>query len=222
MFSQTPTFGQNWSRNKYDKELYNIDVKQSTAPLVHILDPTYTENSHRCLPNEVGYVSKQGVSWDSSRPIVDTESDLFNLNRILTKDPSYKYRPACTHGDCIGVINECNQCQPKLQHFNLCNDHRYECTRLTNPVSNLRSTGVNRFQPLNLNPQDPTRWQHPGEIGINYRMIVKDNHVPHIPKPLDMSSVLPVGGEIPCQPITNGCYPPIVPLHNHYILNARR
>jgi hypothetical protein len=33
----------------------------------------------------------------------------------------------------------------------------------------------------------------PSDVGINYRMVVKDNHVPCIPKPLDPTPLLPTG-----------------------------
>jgi hypothetical protein len=207
-FEKVPTFGQNWSRAKYDPAYIDVDTKQSTAPLTFALDPNYAERCQRCLPTEVGWIGKQGVSYDTTRPIVDTESDLFNITRILSKDPSYKYRPQCITDQCIGVMNDCNACQPKLYNFPICGI-RNEYTRYSNPISTLKETGVNRFQPICLNPQDPTRWLPQGEIGINYRMVVKDNHVPCIPHPIDQSPALPKGGELPCVDIKSLCVPPI-------------
>lgn len=207
-------FGHNWSRSKYDQDYIKTDLKQSTAPLEYSLDPNYSERCHPCFPMESGLLGKQGVSYDSTKPMVDTESDLFNLNRLLSKDPKQKYIPNCMNDNCVGVISGCDQCQPKLYHFPTCNI-KTNSTRLSNPISNLKETGINRFQPICLNPQDPSRWEYPGEIGINYRMVVKDNHVPCIPHPIDQSDALPKGGDLPCDLTHPTCNAPILPLNNY-------
>ena len=212
--STLPVYGKNWSRTKYDQDYVEKDLKQSIAPVIYTLDPIYTERCRPCLIDEPGWIGKQGVSYDSSKPLVDTESDLFNISRIQSRNPSHKYIPPCITSNCIGVMNDCNQCQPNLYNFRLCRPKR-EYTRLSNSISTLKETGVNRFQPICLDPQDRSRWEHPGEIGINYRMIVKDNHVPCIPTPMDQTSALPPGGDIPCDPIKRACYPPIMALNNY-------
>jgi hypothetical protein len=210
----TPTFGQGWTRLKNDREYIQTDLKQSIAPLEFALDPSYAERCEPCISMEGGWIGKQGVSYDASKPIIDTESDLFNLNRLLSKDPQFKYHPSCITKDCMGVMNGCDACQPKLYHFRECGN-KNEYTRTSNPVSTMRETGVNRFQPICLNPQDPSRWEHPGEIGINYRMVVKDNHVPCIPHPIDQTPALPIGGKLPCTLIYPTCAAPIAALNNY-------
>lgn len=212
--SQLPIYGENFSRIKYDQDYYNVDIKQSTAPLTFALDPTYSERCKPCFATESGWIGKQGVSYDNKQPIIDTESDLFNLNRLLTKNPAGKYHPSCITKNCVGVMNDCDECQPKLFHFPTCNI-RNEYTRLSNPTSTFRETGVNRFQPICLDPQDSTRWEHPGEVGINYRMVVKDNHVPCIPHPIDQTPALPKGGVLPCDLIYPTCGAPITALHEY-------
>lgn len=205
--------GQYWTRGKYDKEYLNVDLRQSMRPLEFSLDPNYSERCDRCLPTEVGWLGKQGVSYDSHRPMVDTESDLWNIGRPLSKDV-HRYHPTCIKGDCIGVMNDCDKCQPALSHFPLCG-MKYESTRLSNPPFTLKETGVNRFQPICLDPQDRTRWEHPGEVGINYRMVVKDNHVPCMPHPMDQTLALPKGGVLPCEKIFPTCRAPIVAMNNY-------
>lgn len=190
-FEKIPSFGQNWSRSKYDQEYVQRDVKQSTAPLNYVLDPNYAGRCAPCLPTEIGWLGKQGVSYDTHRPLVDTETDLFNINRILTRDPNYKFQPVCNSKKCNGLINGCDSCQTPLYHFPTC-DIKNESTRLSNPSSTLKETGINRFQPICLDPQDRSRWEHPGELWINYRMIVKDNHVPQMPTLVDQTPALPV------------------------------
>ena len=207
-------FNQNWTRTKSDQDYLKTDIKQSTAPLVYALDPNYAERCRPCLATEIGWIGKQGVSYDAMHPMIDTESELFNLNRPLSKDPSHKFQP-CMNKNCVGLINGCNDCQPKLHNFPDCSTIRNESTRISNPISTMRETGVNRFQPLCLNPQDSSRWEHPGEIGINYRMIAKDNHVPCVPQPIDQTLALPRGGKMPCELIHPTCSAPIYPLHNY-------
>jgi len=211
-FERLPQFGQNWSRSKYDKDLTSRDIDQSTAPLKFRLDPSFAEVREPCFQKEVGWIGKQGVSYDSTKPLVDTESDLFNINRVLSRDPKFKYVPMCG-GRCAGQP-DCSECQPKLSHLSECLV-RNESTRLTNPKSTLRETGVNRFQPICLDPQDPSRWEHPGEVGINYRMVVKDNHVPCLPHPMDQTSALPAGGDLPCDLTGPTCIAPIQALNTY-------
>lgn len=217
-----PIYGGHWSRTKYDVGSAKIDLHQSTSSLDYQLDPNFAERCNQCRPLGPGWISKQGVSYDTQQPLVDTESELFNLNRILTRDPNYKYIPQCPNCQnnpdgypCGGgVVKTCPH-QPPLFHFPQCN-LKFEYTRISNPTSTLRETGINRFIPMCLNPQDRSRWEHPGEIGINYRLVAKDNHIPCIPQPLDPTSALPQGGDLPCELTTQVCAAFIAPLHNYY------
>ena len=220
---EVPIFGGNWSRTKYDQGSLDVDTRQATAAVEYILDPTYAERCLSCRAPDSGWIGKQGISYDTTIPIIDTESDLFNLNRLLTRDPNYKYIPYCPMcGECAdgqvcgqGVTSGCKNCQKKLFHFPSC-DIKNEYTRLSNPLCTLKETGVNRFQPINLNPQDPTRWLAQSEVGINYRLIVKDNHVVCLPTMIDPSPALPLGGNVPCSLITPTCSAYIAPLHGYY------
>ena len=79
-------------------------------------------------------------------------------------------------------------------------------TRISNPICTARGIGINRFTPLCLNPQDENRWLHPSEVGISYRNVVKDNHVPGVPKLIDPTPLLPTGsGVIECPRVQNTC-----------------
>lgn len=178
------SYNGSWTRSKNDKEVMNADLKQSTAPIQYQLDPCYSERCHPCLATENGWIGKQGVSYDPSRPVIDVESELRNLGRPLNRDTSTSYQPQC--------LGSNKKCQQALYHFPIC-QIKNEHTRLSNPVSTLKETGVNRFQPLCLNPQDPERWEHPGEIGINTRLYVKDTYIPRIPRLIDQSALLPNG-----------------------------
>ena len=72
-----------------------------------------------------------------------------------------------------------------------------EDTRLSNPPSNLRGTGINRFEWLCKNPQNNI--EVPFDYNISNRIVVKDNHRPLIPTPIDQTLSLPKGGDLPCQ-----------------------
>lgn len=70
-----------------------------------------------------------------------------------------------------------------------------EDTRLSNPPATLRGTGINRFQPMGLNPQ--AKLFFPGEYHTSTRLVFRDNHRPCIPSlkvisepPLDRKSVV--------------------------------
>lgn len=218
---KTPIYGGNWTRTKYDQGSFTRDTQQATYRINYMLDPNYAEQCKQCRP--LDWIGKQGVSYNNTQPMIDTESDLLNLNRILTRDPNYKYAPNCTNcEDCpegypcgAGATNSCKNCQPSLHHFPIC-DIKHEYTRTSNPSATLKETGVNRFDPICLNPQDRSRWEHPGATGINYRLVVKDNHIPCIPHPIDQTPALPKGGDLPCELTIPTCSAHIAPMHNYY------
>ena len=87
--------GGNWQRTKYDQGTFGLDVYQSTAPLKYVLDPNSVHRCNPCRPNEIGYIGRFGVSYDTTTPLVDTESELKNLTRKVTRDPAHKYLPYC-------------------------------------------------------------------------------------------------------------------------------
>ena len=178
-----------FERQIYDTKAYEIALKQSTKPALWQLDPTRFDHCNRCRPSDVGNLSCQGVSLTTEQPLVDVESELLRLNYRHSHNPRVLYKPKCkknmmTSGYPCGH----NCCSDKLVHFKDCAIGQ-EYTRLTVPSCTLRETGWNRFQPICINPQDRCRWEHPSEIGINYRMVVKDNQVPCMPIPLSSNKL---------------------------------
>jgi hypothetical protein len=132
------------------------------------------------------------------RPLVDVESDLLGIDIKNSDDPNQQYQPRCPQCGLLadgmptggGVKNGCSVCNERLYNLPSISFQR-DYTRTSNPVYTARERGVNRFQPLNINPQDERRWLQQASVGINYRMVVKDNHVPVIPKLIDQTSCLP-------------------------------
>jgi len=168
-----------FQRKYYDEGTYKVELEQSTGPLKYILDPTQANRAKPCRMGEPGKLGKVGVSITHERPLVDVDSDLKRLQFPATGDPSRMYRPCC---ELCGSpkktdVETCKSCQGASFDFPEC-ENLTEYTRFTNPICTSREVGINRFQPLQLNPQDENRWLHPSEIGINYRMVVKDNYRP--------------------------------------------
>jgi len=212
-----------FSRNKYDQGAYEQSLKQATGPLQYILDPARNDRCTPCRVPEPGFIGKVGVSITHQRPLVDVESELLHLNIRNTDDPKAKYQPTCPDcGDCTegypcggGVVAGCKKCQEKLSHLPMC-QFNTDYTRISNPICTSRGVGINRFQPLCLDPQDENRWLHPSEVGISYRNVVKDNHVPCVPKLIDQTPALPKGsGPVKCPRVQNTCGVFREGLHKH-------
>lgn len=189
-----------FERQIYDTEAYKKSLEQSTNPLRYLLNPMSVIRCDPTRPTQPGFIARTGVSVSSRRSLVDIESELLRLNYRNTKDPSQKYQPTCGEcGECMsgypcggGVVGVCQNCQDTVNHLPVSGLFT-DATRISNPICTARGVGINRFQPLCLNPQDENRWLQPSEIGINYRMVVKDNHVPIIPKMVDPTPLMPKG-----------------------------
>ena len=149
-----PDRGGNWQRLKYDLGTFGKDVQQASAPLERTLDPHFVHRQNPCRASDIGYISKFGVSYDTNNPLVDTESELFNLTRPATKDPNYKYNPLCSkQQQCLegypcggGIV--CEETRDMF-HFPTC-AMKQEFSQISNPTCTLRETGVNRVQPTYL------------------------------------------------------------------------
>jgi len=216
-----------FERQMYDVQAYKRSIEESTGPLKYRLDPLAVTRCDPCRPSQPGFISKTGVSITHQRPLVDVESDLLRLDIRASKDPNQDYRPTCPQcGNCSegypcggGVVANCQNCQEKLHHLPICGPFT-DYTRISNPICTARGVGINRFQPLCLNPQDEPRWLHPSEVGISYRNVVKDNHVPCIPKMIDPTPLLPHGkGPIKCPMVTKTCGVHREAMHKHGKVN---
>jgi len=190
----------NFQRLKYEPGNYNQEIYQSTEILKRTFDPVNVYRPNAGRAEEPGVNSKFGVSYNTNQLLVDQESELKNLTRPLTRRPSAMHMPYCKtcgkHNDSIQNSlksdhnNGCGSCQKAMYHFPSTSINK-DYTRISNPTTNFKEIGINRFQTTYLDFQDPTRWEHPGETNINYRMVVKDNHVPCLPVLIDQRAALP-------------------------------
>ena len=197
-----------WERLRYDTDAYQYGLKENEKAI------NYTVNRPKicdvCRPPHPGYIAGNGVSLDPNRPLVDVESDLKNIDRLNSDCPSKKYKPFCPKAENChegypcggGVVAGCLDAQPRMAHLPACEMYPVE-TRTTHPICSYRGIGWDRTEALCINPQDRGNWEHPGEIYINYRLVVKDNHRPCIPKPISDEPLLPTGGELECEPVMN-------------------
>lgn len=200
-----------FNRLKYDTcetKKYN---KETTGPGNYMyqtpIDCNLCWNDNPRIINQ-----KLGDSWNSHTDWrfyagpVDVESDLLNLNHAASRCPSNKFHPDCTPGNCkhqgepcgAGVTESCQNDKNDLRNpWNRPNDNNLtnfpncffetEDTRLSNPCTNLRGTGINRFDPLLMDPQEQVIF--PGNYHTSTRILFKDNHRPSVvaPKINDMN-----------------------------------
>lgn len=197
-----------FSRLKYDEcetKKYN---EETSGPGNYMVDtPKHSKmcwnDNPRVINQRVGDSMNTNVDWRFYAGPVDVESDLLNINRRSSSCPSNKYSPNCGPNDCnnqgepcgAGVIGNCSN---NLRNsWNRPNDNNLtnfencyfetEDTRLSNPNSNLRGTGINRFNHLLFDPQEQCMF--PGEFMTSTRIVFKDNHRPSVvdPKVNDMN-----------------------------------
>jgi hypothetical protein len=170
-------------------------IRQSKGTAKYMLDPVYTNVQHPMRVNSIGFNTRAGVSLASQRHLVDVESDLKLLNFPASSDPHVKYRPVCSQ--CGTVIKKgrpgssiCRGCYAGADHLKSFN-FPTQWSRLYNPICSAREKGVNRWQPIALNPQNITRWSFFDYKGTGSRNDDKDRNVTCMPKMLDQTSCLP-------------------------------
>jgi hypothetical protein len=205
-----------FSKNIYDKESYKQSINQSVGPGIYRM-ATPPISCKPCYPYPPTVrLQRQGDSVLKNTLLIDVDSELSGITRKLSKNITQQYLPSCPDSVCEsgevcgqGVVGTCSGGKPgeRATDSNLL--HMPDCfvpaedTRLTNPPCNLRGTGWNRWESLCKNPQE--RVEMPFDWNINNRIVVKDNHRPCIPNPIDPTSALPIGGEMPCEQTSLTC-----------------
>lgn len=165
----------------YDVNEYDFSLRESLGPGEYAIGAP----EPHCQPCFQTDARRQngttGGSECSTRSLVDVSSDLLGITRRATNCPTGKYAPVAPQGPgcTLRDYRDCPSIRP------------VEDTRLSNPPCTLRGTGWNRWEWLCQNPQE--RVLLPFDALVANRIVVKDNHRPLVPTPLDQTAALPPG-----------------------------
>lgn len=170
----------NDTRLKYDNGSYQEELTRSIYPGIYQLSSPYNDCSD-CgiiIPDDP-FIRYQGYGQNTCtmKKAVDDSTELLGLNYKNSKCNKDAYHP-----------NKYNSsgCKTKINNnVRNCAIPTESC-RLSNPPCTLKETGINRYDPLFWNPQERAIEDF-DRIGINYRMVAKDNHIPLIEKPDEQS-----------------------------------
>lgn len=164
-----------FNRLNYDDSTYKHILRESIGPGDYLLNTPRVDCEGCFFPSPDVRMNGYGAGV-CDKEVIDVDSELMNITRPATKCPSGKYVPKA---------NEfCTMRMPQD-----CDGLTREDTKLSNPPCTLRGTGWNRWEWLCQNPQDKALI--PFDWNINNRLIVKDNHRPCIPDPIDQEVALP-------------------------------
>lgn len=166
----------NDTRMRYDKSSYQEQLERSIFPGVYKLVTPHNDcdDCSQYMPNdpEIRY-QQYGHHTCTMKKAVDDSSELFGLNYKNSKCNKDAYAPN-------SYIS--TGCVPKImEDVRSCSTPTESC-RLSNPPCTLKETGINRFDPLCWDPQSKALESF-DRIGVNYRMVAKDNHVPLVETP---------------------------------------
>jgi hypothetical protein len=165
-----------FSRLNYDQCTYQHNLKQSIGAADYQLNTPRME-CHACFPPDPSTrIAAFGASLCGDKPLIDVDSELRIITRKASNCPTEKYLPG-EKAFCV------------LKNLPDCRSVPNETTRLSNPSCTLRCTGWNRWEWLCQNPQNKALV--PFDFNISNRIVVKDNHRPCIPTPIDQSQSLP-------------------------------
>ena len=169
-------FNPNDTRMKYDNSSYQESLKRTIYEGIYQINTPYNDCSdcNQFMPNDP-YIRYQnyGHNTCSMAKAVDDNSELIGLNYKNSKCNTEQYAPN-------SYIS--TGCKPKsTEDIRKCSTPTESC-RLSNPPCTLKETGINRYEPLCWNPQEKALESF-DRIGINYRMVAKDNHTPLIENP---------------------------------------
>ena len=163
-----------FQRNLYDPQAYNHRLDESMGTGKYQLLSDYGNHSARCFRTNPGGNNGNTGLMEIGK-IVNAESDLYNLNRRLSKDPKQNYP---FKGQ-----------QEKHQFTALCGDPPNFETRhsmLDSPRPNReKSTLGHHYETLCLDPQKLVRIHDNSYIGRNTQLWERDNYKPRMPTPLN-------------------------------------
>jgi hypothetical protein len=183
-----------FSRARYDKNTYQENLYDSTAPYSYTMNSDRIHNCGGCLTTfgprggflGAGVSSPTGDVIAAGQNNIDVDSITSNRNVSLSK---------CKRGK----VNPVNITNIKTKHIQECNDYLdSQHSRMTDPAMFYRGAPINRFYDLDRDPQANIYY----DWGINTGLEMRDNYDPSIPIPLDNDMTLPKNNkdyrQIPC------------------------
>ena len=222
-----------FNRLNFDTCQYEQTIHESIAPGDYMLE-TPPNGCEHCYPwAPTVRLQYGGDSINTTKPLVDTHSELLNINKRASKCAQNKWisqnlenssnfnartnrilknkYPTESFTNPPMGNNRCNSKDNTLTHWKDCFHHSVE-SRYSHPASTLRGTGFDRWEWLCFNPQEKA--SIPFDCYIPNRIVVKDNHRPCIPKPIDHRPLLPVETHQSCEETIPVCAAPTHPLSN--------
>jgi len=206
-----------FNRLPYDTCAYKQVLAETIGPGVYQINrpPVSCEP---CFPDDPQIrLQSRGASVSKTTSLIDIDSEMLGITRKNSRCPENKYlsdgQASHNCGAQTGVgATKCNSSvclDYNPIHFKNCFSH-VEDTRLSNPPCTLRGTGWNRWEWLCQNPQE--RVTIPFDYQISSRTVVKDNHRPCIPNPLNQYNSWPTPTNKPiCENIVRTCGVPTDP-----------
>lgn len=163
-----------WSRPRYDDCTYKYRLAETISPGEYMTQTPYSCDNCAYYAPGVNLNGK-GVSI-CEEDLINVDSELIGITRKYSQCPADKYLP--------GDDSFC-----KKNNFQECTDLVPEPTLISNPKCTNKEITVNRWEWLCQDPQRNALM--PFDYLINNSLIVKDNHRPHLERPLDQSVALP-------------------------------
>jgi hypothetical protein len=168
-----------FTRASYDVGAYSEEAAEIQGNSKYQLDPVQS------IRPSMDYQFNDSTVLDTVTPYrhvshwVDTESELQNLSRPLSKDPSqnFPYRQAPAEHEFTAVENT---------------ELSAKYTRLDYPAPNREQmVQTNRFYPVPLNPQALQRIHSNAYVGRNTTLDERDYHKLRIPVMVDQFAAMP-------------------------------
>ena len=169
-------YNPNDTRMKYDKSSYQEQLERSIYSGSYHLNTPHNDcqDCNQYVPDDptIRY-QYYGHNTCTMKKAIDDSSELYGLNYKNSKCNQDAYAPNkyISTGCVLKLNDDIRKCSTPT-----------ESTRLSNPPCTLKETGINRFDPLCWDPQSKALETF-DRIGINYRMVAKDNHIPLIEQP---------------------------------------
>ena len=171
-----------FNKLNYDTCSYKQELSESIGPGEYQLTTPFISCVDCYSDDPQLRLQRAGASVAKNMTMVDVNSELLNINRKLSN---------CSENEFIPKFDKNGKIDNTVEQvdFKNCSIPKVENTRLSNPACNLRGTGWNRWEWLCNDPQEKVLL--PFESNVSNRLVMKDNHRPKIPEPIDQSIFLP-------------------------------